>query len=925
MNEITRGIKKLKLFLFLSLLILNASAAGQTAPETQTAPQKLLEITVLEKSTGEPIPDVQVTIRLILEAGGDVRNEGLTDEEGKISFPFADKNIQMLRVEAVKGGYAPVQLSLIASETNQKISTQQTLNLDKGTKIGGKVQDEQGNPIEGVTVSISLQSQNRAETAVISGHEEKTDANGLWLCDIIPESPDRIMIRFSDPNYRTENFRAQAPSPMVQLLREMKHVMILHRQLNFTGQVLNRDGEPIEGALVAQGADRRTFFYPSTKTDTEGHFTFENVTPGEMILTIQAPGYSPDSIRFRIDRQMSPIVFRLEPGHTIKGRVVDPNGDPVPGATVGADTWHEFRSLTWETQTDANGCFVWNDAPPDELSININKRHYIIIKNYAIEPSDEEHVITLLPELVIHGHIIDADSNEPVNDFRFYPGVEGGAGQDVAWKPGLKITDSNEYIMRFTYPSDEYYIRVEAEGYETQVSRPVSGKEGDVTLDFRLSRIIPVTGTVLSPDGNPLAGAEVMVVTQQLRILNGTAGSRPSSDRLSLKTDAEGKFSFFPKDDAYSLVILNDNGYAFVAPDELASMENIKLTAWSKLEGTLKIGTQPGVKENITYTPQSLPVLTGVTFAFQTQTDVQGNFVFDRIPSGEGSVTRSLRTKGNIQLNTHTIRVDAQPGQTENVHIGGTGRPVTGKIIIPEQIKSRTNWQYIEGNLNINSPDNPYLLISFEINNDGTFRIEDVPAGEYLLYIQAFDLNSQPQLSSMEQVGSLTHPFNVPQPPGGRTNEALALGEFELEITTDTVTGRTLIGKTIPGFEDITTDFSKEQAQGKSLLICFWDYEQRPSRNCVLELNKRAADLKQKDIETITIQIAKIDQQTIDNWLKEYEIKLTTGAGGENESKIRYDWAIKSLPWLILTNKSHTVIEEGFGINELDEKIDSLR
>ena len=921
MNEIIRQVKKLYQFSFLSILIAAASIGAQTAAETETAPQRLLEITVLEKSSGHPVPGAEVTIRAILEAGGDIRNKGLTDERGIFTLPIPDKDIQLLRLEAVRNGYAPVQLSLIASEINQKISTQQTLNLDKGTKIGGKVQDEQGNLIEGVTVSISLQSEDRAETAVISGHEEKTDVNGLWLCDIIPERPERIMIRFSDPNYRTENFRAQAPSPMVQLLREMKHVMIMHRQLNLTGQVLNREGEPIEGALVAQGADRRTLFYPSTKTDSEGRFTFQNVTLGEMILTIQAPGYSPDSIRFIIDRQMSPIVFRLEPGHTIKGRVVDPNGDPVPRATVGADTWHEFRSLTWETLTDANGCFVWNDAPPDEISINVNKRRYIIIRNYTIEPSEEEHVITLLPELVIYGRIIDADSNEPVNDFRFFPGVEGGAGQDIAWKPGLKITDSNEYVMRFTYPSDEYYIRVEAEGYETQVSRPVSGEEGNVALDFRLSRIIPVAGTVLSPDGSPIADVEVMVVTRQLSILNGKAGRRPSVDNLSVKTDTDGKFSFFPKANEYSLVILNDQGYAFITPDDLASMENIKLTAWSKLEGTLKIGVEPGVKENVIYTPQSMPLLSGVTFAYQTQTDENGKFVFDRIPAGEGSVTRSLRTKGNIQLNTHTVRIEARPGQTETVRVGGTGWPVTGKIIIPEQIKNRTNWQYVEGNLNINSPDNPYLLISFEINNDGSFRIEDVPAGEYLLYIQAFDQSSQPHLSNMEQVGSLTHSFNVPEPQGGRSDEALALGEFELEITTDTSEGRTLMGKTISDFKDITTEFSKEQAQGKSLLICFWDYEQRPSRNCVLELNKRAADLKQKGMETIAIQIANIDKKTIDNWLKEYEINLPTGSAGENESKIRYDWGVKALPWLILTNENHIVTAEGFSINELDEKL----
>jgi hypothetical protein len=30
---------------------------------------------------------------------------------------------------------------------------------------------------------------------------------------------------------------------------------------------------------------------------------------------------------------------------------------------------------------------------------------------------------------------------------------------------------------------------------------------------------------------------------------------------------------------------------------------------------------------------------------------------------------------------------------------------------------------------------------------------------------------------------------------------------------------------------------------------------------------------------------------------------------------------VKSLPWLILTDKKHVVIAEGFNIDELDEKI----
>ena len=926
MNKIARGIKKLDLFPLLQIfiLIVCSSICAAAAAAEQTESQKFVEITILDKASDEPLQGAKVDVRIIQDNGGDIREDKTTDENGKCAFQIEDKAIEALRVNVVKNGYAPYQMSLSASQAQQNISTQHTIYLDKGTKIGGRIQDAQGNPIEGATVSITLQSSTPNSTANISGHQEKTDPNGQWTCDIIPEKPDMIIISFSHPEYRTENLRVQAPSPIMQMLSEMSHVMILQQQLNLTGQVLDTYGNPIEGALVAQGANTKSFYYPSTDTDSEGNYSFENIKAGEMILTVQAEGYSPEMIRFMVEKQMSPIVFRLYPGHTITGRVIDPNGDPVPDVTISADTWREASSLTWETKTDSNGVFVWNSAPADEVTININKRRYIIIKNYTVKPSEKEYVITLLPELVIHGKVFDANSGEPVNNFSFYPGVEGTSGQDISWKPGSKITKRNDYIMRFTYPSDEYYIRIEADGYEPQVSRAISGNEGNVVLDFKLQNIVPITGSVLSPDGKPVPGAEVMVVTRQLIINNGIAGTRPSSDKLSVTTDSSGKFSFFPPADDYSIVILDNKGYACLKKDEFTSSGNITLSGWSKLEGTLKIGDKPGEDETIVYNPKSLPQLNGVVFDFQTKTDVNGHFVFDRIFSGEGTVTRQLRTASNLLVNTHTILVKAVPGKTTNIQIGGTGRVVTGKIVIPDPIKGRTNWQNIEGNLNISSPTNPYLAIGFNINNDGSFHIDDVPEGEYSLYIQAYDLNSRFNQINNEQVASLSHQFIVPELDSAKSKDPMDLGELELAITGDAVAKESLIGKALPDFKDVTINFSKDNVKGKQILICFWDYEQRSSRNCILELNKKISELKEKNVEIAAVQIASIEKETLDNWLKENNITLTIGTAGDNESKVRFNWGVKSLPWFILTDSEHTVIDEGFGINELDEKIDGI-
>lgn len=919
MKRLLNAIIKIYLIQFLFLSVTASEKNVQAAAPKQEAPQKLLEVTVLDKTSGAAVQGAQVTVRIVQEAGGDIRKKDITDESGRCTFPIEDKVIQYLRLEAVKDGFVPSQVSLSASQSSEPISAQQIVNLDKGTKIGGLVQDTESKPIVGVLVSVSLQSTNPNDAAVISGYEIKTDANGMWVCDIIPEKPDRISILFTHPNYRTENVRTQAPSPILQIMREMTHAVMMQKQLNIVGQVLDRTGEPVAGALVAQGKDRKTLFSPSTKTDEKGNYSFENVTPGETFLTVQAEGYGPETIRFIVDRQLSPINFRLEPGNKIIGRVIDPNGKPVKDATISADTWRESRSLTWETTTDANGGFVWNDAPKDEVTINVNKYRYIIIRNFSIKPSEKEYVITLMPELVIHGTVTDANSGAPVNDFAFFAGVEGSAGEDIAWKQGTKITKGNNYEMRFTYPSNEYYIRVEAEGYDTQVSRAISGNEGNVTLDFKLGKLGTVSCIVLSPDGKPLADAEVMIVTRQLQILNGKAGSRPSGDKLSVKTDANGRFSFAPKTEAYSIVILHEQGYAFASQDGLAAMENVSLTGWARLEGTLKIGEKAGVKETVTFNPKSLPELTGVIFDFRTQTDNSGKFVFNKIPAGEGSVTRQILTGGNARLSTHTVNIKAVSGQATEVQIGGTGRPVAGKIKIPEQIRNRTAWQNIEGALNVESSNNLYSFIGFKVNNDGTFRVEDVPGGEYVLNVQAYD--SVAGLSGREQAAMVTHRFSVPVMPSGKSSEIFELGDFELEITTDTAAGKSLLGKAIPDFNNISFDVPAAPTQGKPILVCLWDYEQRPSRNCIIELNKKANELKGKNIDIVTIHISKIDKETLAQWLKENAVTLPVGMSGNNESQVRYRWAVQSLPWLVLTNSEHIVIAEGFGINELDEKI----
>jgi hypothetical protein len=132
-----------------------------------------------------------------------------------------------------------------------------------------------------------------------------------------------------------------------------------------------------------------------------------------------------------------------------------------------------------------------------------------------------------------------------------------------------------------------------------------------------------------------------------------------------------------------------------------------------------------------------------------------------------------------------------------------------------------------------------------------------------------------------------------------------------------------LIGKPLPDFNMIKTDFDLEQAVGKRILVCFWDMQQRPSRNCIVQLGKKVQELKEKEVVVIAVHASNIDEKTLTEWVKKNNIPFPAGMIQGGVEEIRSAWGVKSLPWLILTDSRHMVVDTGFGLSELNGKIEA--
>ncbi len=169
-------------------------------------------------------------------------------------------------------------------------------------------------------------------------------------------------------------------------------------------------------------------------------------------------------------------------------------------------------------------------------------------------------------------------------------------------------------------------------------------------------------------------------------------------------------------------------------------------------------------------------------------------------------------------------------------------------------------------------------------------------------------------------------------------NVEIAASEFAPDFPPGTSVNKYAVTKTEPAdleatrpakrlrrFTDIDIEFSVDHAKGKMILLCLVDMNQRPSRNCVRQLSERAQELTAKDVVVAAVQISKIDENNLNEWRKKYSVPFPLGMVRGDGERARSTWDIRSLPWLMLTDSRHAVTAEGFGLSELDGKIEAAK
>jgi beta-lactamase regulating signal transducer with metallopeptidase domain/Tol biopolymer transport system component/5-hydroxyisourate hydrolase-like protein (transthyretin family) len=858
-----------------------AAAGDATSPKPASSGECRLRLVAAD--SGQPVAGASVRLQVANAQGSHAFGEHHADREGRVTLDFPPEGITQFTLVARAPGHLPRQEVL----PGPRLPRELTLRLERGVRIGGVVRDDQGRPVPGVRVQVNgVMRDAVGQFLELELEAVKTDGDGRWTSRSAPPKPEGLNFKLSHPGFFPAEYdQADEAGERLVSTRSLlagEAVMTIEPGIEIYGQVSLMEGNRLKpvaeaGVMLASGDEFAT--RRETRTHADGHFRLLVLETGEAMLLVQAAGRAPELAKIQLERGLKPLFYTLQPGRTIEGRVTDERDQPVPGAVVTIERWQDLSLLNWRAETDAEGRFRKDGAPLEAVTLAVSK--------WGFNQTTQELSGVAAPEIsfvplrlarvfLFTGRVLDAETGQPVTAFRLVRGdVWGGLDPDQTnWQSGREqptASADGSFSVGLDYDSGgQVRFLAAAEGYLPEVS-PVLASTGWHEHTFKLKKGSGPQGVVVNAAGQPVAGAEVGIVGFGYLQL-GQGAFRPfGGNQLNLtKTDAEGRFklpALLPNPTL--LAVDPDHGFAEITTEAVAAAGKIVLQPWGRIEGVFKIGSQSAVDREVALVNRALgPGDWHLDFnAYKTRTDSAGRFAIDKAPPGERQLMRPVPI-GRGGSWSHLQRVTVKTGAVTQVVYGGTGRPVIGKVVLSDP-RRKLDWTSGHHSLSTRFPQPPPEMRTPEgyrawqkspefreaVANqrhyaptwqpDGSFRFDDVAAGQYQLNLHFVEpADSLPQTP----LGFIVREVEVPEIPGGQSDEPLDLGELRLELRSEQEIaadrarqaeapgGRASAGERLPTLDGGT--FDATQMEGKFVLMTAWSATNEAS-HAELQLLKR--------------------------------------------------------------------------------------
>jgi hypothetical protein len=261
-------------------------------------------------------------------------------------------------------------------------------------------------------------------------------------------------------------------------------------------------------------------------------------------------------------------------------------------------------------------------------------------------------------------------------------------------------------------------------------------------------------------------------------------------------------------------------------------------------------------------------------------------YSLDATAKGFGSANQS------IQENAETNRIELEPCV---LHVAD--RELAGEVIDADDKPAARASVHMYGQ---GQPQG-----SVHTDEKGRFKFEAVCEGTI-------------QLSANSQ-----RSYGNARAQAGDTNVVIRLGVSQSYSFRQAPKRSSLKGKPLPDLAALEFD-SEAVPAAKPVLLCLFDFEQRPSRRFVKQLAEQHHALREKGLTVLGVQASVTTAASFKEWKDANPVAFPVGRVAEKTDKTKWVSDVGSLPWLILVDAERRVTAEGFALDELDAKLKAL-
>jgi protocatechuate 3,4-dioxygenase beta subunit len=650
----------------------------------------------------------------------------VTNSDGTFTLTGLAAGPAVLTAHSSEGNLASRPLTVTAPATDI------TLTIPRGARIEGRVLDRATQqPVTDFAVGLPPRTQRPFE---VGPRQEKTihSDDGSFAIDNVPPGLVDLSVRAS--GYVTGS-RGEINTEDGKTVSGID--IQLDRGATISGRV-SAGGTAVAGAEVRQAA----MGMPSMTrviTDADGQYKLESIPEGNRLIeflkagfiTVQKPVEAKAGKDVRLD-------VELDPGHELRGRVVDRSGRGVAGALIAATSAGERRAGMGLIASDADGAFVAAGLADGKYQVTARKEGMVSGDASDVDvPQTRPLTLTLDAGATITGRVTGVPAEELT---QVVVTASGGTSRNQTY------ADARGNFTLSGLPDGQ--VRVDAiltmPGSRRMAPPKTIVVENGIApaVEINFEEGINVSGRV-TKGGAPLENGAVAFIP---------IGTRTGSDRQYVN-------AIISSDGTYTASGLSIGDYSVRVNGPNVTQYQTKYTAASSgtfdidIHGALVRGRVVDATSGAALASARVMVTSKLPANGGALTDSDGRFAIDALPDAtyDVQVSREQYAGASQSLvvangSAPDVEVRMEPAPAVTIHVidSASGAPVDAAVMITDsshafrgqatRVESGTFKVWLKpGTYTVSVGGRGYIYKTQSFTTPGDLTVQLVPAGTLLI------------------------------------------------------------------------------------------------------------------------------------------------------------------------------------------------